>query len=190
MNTVEPIRDIDLINDIADFLKEKNERDYAMFMFGIYSGLRISDILKLKVADVKNKEFIYMHEMKTDKEKQFIIHNELKKIIKEYVEDKKDYEYLFKSRQGKNKHLSRFMAYRILNEAAKEFGLDCIGTHTMRKTFGYHVYMQTHNIAALKEIFNHDSINTTMRYIGIVQETKDNVVKQLDLSRSCKKTKR
>jgi hypothetical protein len=39
MNTVEPIRDMNLVLDIADFLKSRNERDYVMFMFGIYSGL-------------------------------------------------------------------------------------------------------------------------------------------------------
>ena len=39
MNTVEPIRDINTVMDIADYLKSKNERDYVMFMFGIYTGL-------------------------------------------------------------------------------------------------------------------------------------------------------
>ena len=48
MNTVEPIRDMDLVMDLADYLKSNNERDYVLFMFGIYTGLRISDILKCK----------------------------------------------------------------------------------------------------------------------------------------------
>lgn len=47
MNTVEPIRDLETVLDIADYLKVRNKRDYVMFMFGIYSGLRISDILQL-----------------------------------------------------------------------------------------------------------------------------------------------
>ena len=53
MNTVEPIRDIEVVLDIADYLKERNRRDYVMFMFGIYSGLRICDILQFRVRDVQ-----------------------------------------------------------------------------------------------------------------------------------------
>lgn len=60
MNTVEPIRDMDLVMDLADYLKSNNERDYVLFMFGIYTGLRISDILKFRVRDVKGKtRFIF-----------------------------------------------------------------------------------------------------------------------------------
>ena len=55
MNTVEPIRDVSLVNDIADYLREQSERNYILFLFGIYSGLRISDILKLRVRDVRGK---------------------------------------------------------------------------------------------------------------------------------------
>lgn len=58
MNSVQPIRDMELVNDIADYLKGRSERDYMMFLFGIYSGLRISDILKLRVRDVKGKDRI------------------------------------------------------------------------------------------------------------------------------------
>ena len=48
LNTVEPIRDMDVVLDVADYLKARNERDYVLFMFGIYTGLRISDILKFR----------------------------------------------------------------------------------------------------------------------------------------------
>lgn len=183
MNTVEPIRNIELVNDIADYLKSKSDRSFVMFMFGIYSGLRISDILKLKVRDVKNKDYIYIHEMKTGKEKRFAIHEELKEILKEYVSNKEEYEYLFKSRQGRNKPITRAMAYSVLQEAAKAFNLQNIGCHTMRKTFGYFLYLQTKDIVAIKEILNHSDISTTLRYIGIIQETKDNVIKKLSFKR-------
>ena len=65
MNTVQPIRDMDTILDIARYLRKKSERDYVMFVTGIYSGLRISDILKLRVRDVREKDHIYMREKKT-----------------------------------------------------------------------------------------------------------------------------
>ena len=58
MNFVEPIRERELVYDIGSYLKKKSERDYIMYMCGIYTGLRISDILKLKVRDVRNKKYI------------------------------------------------------------------------------------------------------------------------------------
>lgn len=179
MNTVEPIRDKEVVRDIADYLKDRNIRDYVMFMFGIYSGLRISDILKLRVRDVKGKNHISMREKKTGKEKRFVINKELKRILSSYIEGKKDYEYLFKSQKGKNKPIGRVQAYRIMTEAGKEFGLDEIGTHTLRKTFGYHMYQKDKDVAVLMEIFNHSEPSITLRYIGITQNTQDKAINEL-----------
>ncbi len=179
MNTVEPIRDKNMISDIAYYLKEKSNRDYVMFMFGIYSGLRISDILKFKVKDVKDKSYIIMREQKTKKEKKFPINSELKPILKEFIAGKKDNEYLFKSRNGKNIPITRQQAYNVLADAAKAFNLYAIGTHTLRKTFGYHMYQQTHDAVTIKEILNHSDISVTLRYIGINQDIKDSTIKKL-----------
>lgn len=137
MNTVEPIRDLDVVMDIAEYLKGKSDRDYMMFMFGIYTGLRISDILKFRVRDVKGKDAVYIREKKTGKEKRFPINAELKPVIKDYIYGKDDYEYLFKSPRG-NRPITRQQAYNILSEAGRQFDIDKIGTHTLRKTFGYH----------------------------------------------------
>ncbi|BDB95512.1 hypothetical protein BSG8_42640 [Bacillus subtilis subsp. natto] len=60
------------------------------------------------------------------------------------------HEFLFKSREGINKPISRSMAYKILRAAAEYVGLDDIGTHTLRKTFGYHFYKQTKDVAMLQ----------------------------------------
>ncbi|ARE87255.1 hypothetical protein [Clostridium formicaceticum] len=73
MNTVEPIRDIDVVYDIAEYLRVRNQRDYVMWMFGIHTGLKISDILKLRVRDVKDKEFIYLREKKKRKKDYFTL---------------------------------------------------------------------------------------------------------------------
>ena len=114
-----------------------------------------------------------MREMKTGKQKRIQITAALRRELKWYIEDMEDYEYLIKSRQGKNRPIGRSMAYKILSGAAAEFGLDEIGTHTLRKTFGYHMYMQTKNIALLMEIFNHSSERVTLRYIGMNQDVMD-----------------
>lgn len=182
MNTVQPIRDIDIIQDIADYLIVRNYRDYMIFMFGIYTGLRISDILKLRVRDIKDKDNIFIREKKTNKEKRFPINEELKPILEDYIKDMKDFEHLFKSRKGINKPVSRECAYRILRDAAKAFGIDCIGTHTLRKTFGYHLYQQTHDIVAIQQILNHSSPAITLRYIGVNQDMKDKVMKKLSFN--------
>ena len=58
MNYVEPIRDSTTVQDIADYLNEVSPKYFIMYMIGIYSGLRISDILKLKVRDVRGKDKI------------------------------------------------------------------------------------------------------------------------------------
>lgn len=178
MNTVQPIREVDKVLDIADYLKERNERDYIMFMMGIYSGLRISDILKLKVRDIKGKDYISMREMKTDKEKRFAINDELKPVIKDYIKNMAEYEYLFKSPR-RNGPITRQQAYNILSDAAKHFGLDAIGTHTLRKTWGYHLYQQTHDAVTIMQILNHADISITLRYIGINQDNKDKVMRKL-----------
>ena len=83
-------------------------------------------------------------------------------------------EYLFKSRKGENKAITTVQAYRIINRAAKRIKLEEIGTHTMRKTFGYWHYRQYKDIAILQEIFNHSSPSVTLVYIGISQDNIDN----------------
>lgn len=182
MNTVEPIRDINTVWDIADYLGESSERNRIMFLFGIYVGIRISDILEFRVRDVRDKARVSIREKKTGKEKTFPINSELRPELNRYIKDKADYEWLFPSRQGSD-HLSRVQAYKILNEAGQRFGLERIGTHTMRKTFGYHFYQQTHDVATLMKILNHSSAAITLRYIGVSQDMQDELIMNLSFRR-------
>ncbi|HDR3890314.1 TPA: site-specific integrase [Bacillus cereus] len=172
MNFVQPIRDPEQIQQIKEYLRENNERNYILFVMGINTGLRISDILKLRVSDLKGSH-ISMREKKTGKQKRIQLTPSLKRELRWYIEERDDNEYLIKSREGKNKPIGRSMAYKILRSTASEFGLDEVGTHTLRKTFGYHMYMQTKNIALLMEIFNHSSERVTLRYIGVNQDAMD-----------------
>ena len=87
-----------------------------------------------------------------------------------------------KSTLGKG-HITRQRAYQVLSDAGKKFGLEAIGTHTLRKTFGYHFYQQTKDIATLKEILNHSDISVTFRYIGITQDIKDDKMRKLSFRR-------
>lgn len=170
MNYVEPIRDSAVVEDIANYYKEENERNYIMFLMGIYTGLRISDILKLKIRDVKNKDYIILREQKTGKQRNIKINKILKRELANYVQNKDPDDYLIKSRENYNKPIGRSMAYKILQKAAGEFSLESIGTHSMRKTFGYHFYRKTKDVVTLQRIFNHVHPSVTLRYIGIEQE--------------------
>ena len=69
MNYTEPIKDKELLRDIAKYLKNSNERNYILFSLAVYSGLRITDILNLKVKDVKNRNEFVLVEKKTGKRK-------------------------------------------------------------------------------------------------------------------------
>ena len=122
---------------------------------GINTGLRISDILKLKVGDVQGSH-ISMREIKTGKQKTYSNYTIFKRELKWFNEGREVEEYLLKSRKGKNRPIGRSMAYKILKVQLRSL-IDEIGTHTLRKTYGYHMYMQTKNIALLMEIFNHSS---------------------------------
>ncbi|HEL1104790.1 TPA: site-specific integrase, partial [Streptococcus equi subsp. zooepidemicus] len=78
MKSVEPIRDTDDIERMKDYLKEKNERDFVLVVVGLYSGMRISDILVLKVRDVL-LDRIRITEKKTGKTKVFAINPVMRK---------------------------------------------------------------------------------------------------------------
>jgi integrase len=180
MNFVQPIRDPDMIFEIKRFLKEQSERNYMLFVTGINSGLRISDILPLRVKDAK-KSYFKIIEIKTGKDKLLEMTPQLQREFKKYIEGKEDHEYLFQSREGLNKPIGRSMAYKILRKAAEHVGLIDIGTHTLRKTFGYHLYKQTGDVALLQKILNHSDPAFTLRYIGIDQDAMNKAIKEFKI---------
>jgi len=173
LELVQPIRDRSQIEEMKNELRKKGSRDYLLFYVGINTGLRISDILSLRVCDVKDRSHIILTEQKTDKVKRFKINTELKQELDIYIRTMEPDEFLFQSRKGSNISISRVQAYRILNTAAVKIGLSEIGTHTLRKTFGYHFYQQFKDVALLQELFNHSSPSVTLRYIGINQDMMD-----------------
>jgi integrase len=176
LNFVQPIRDPEVIKDMEIFFNKRNPRNFILFILGIYTGLRVSDLLSLRVSDLKDKSYLVLKEKKTKKSKRIKIHPHLKRVLPKYLEGKDPREFIIKSRNGKNKPITRERAYSILKEAANEFGLDAIGTHTLRKTFGYHLYQQTKDVALLQELFNHAAPSITLRYIGVNQDTMDTAI--------------
>lgn len=171
MTTVEPIRNVEDIKKIERILS-KNKRNLLFFTMGTNCGLRISDILGLNVKDVKGKSYIQIVEKKTGKFKKFPINAKLKPMLEEYTKGKNLNEPLFTTK-FKNR-LERIAAYKIINAACEEAGLEeRVGTHTLRKTFGYHHYQKFKDVVMLQKIFNHYSPEITLRYIGIEQAQID-----------------
>lgn len=141
----------------------------------------------MKVSDIYETDHVTIKEEKTGKERRFLINEKMQEEICIYIENnnmKPDDFIVFSNKRdakGKKKAISRIQAYRILNEVADMIGLEEIGTHTMRKTFGYWYYKQYHDVALLMDMFNHSAPSITLRYIGINQDMKDESMKDFFL---------
>ena len=183
INTVEPIRSKEDIKRIIQWFDSKKWHKYAViFELGVNSGLRISDILGLKVADVQGAK-IALREQKTGKVKMFPLKEDLQKLLADWVKGKPNDAWCFEGR--KDRKLDRSQVYRRINEAIEALEIDAnVGTHTLRKTFGYHHFRQYNNITLLQEIFNHTSPDVTKRYIGITQDEIDDTYLNLNLDRN------
>ena len=181
MNTVQPIRDKQKIEEMKEFLKNQSLRNYTLFTLGIYSGLRISDLLKLNISDVTDsngtiKSRIAIKEKKTSKPKDFPFNLKAISALNEYISSvPSDQIVLFASRKG-DKAISREQSYKIINDAARACGIeDNIGTHTLRKTFGYILYKSGVNITRIQKLLNHSSPDITLAYIGITRDELDDI---------------
>ena len=190
MKLVQPIRNKDIVNKLGEVLKEMNDKYFVMYRVGITSGLRISDILNIKVKDIKSN-YIQVIEQKTQKNRIFKLNSKTKKLCMDFIEanNLSDDDYLIysnkKNKDSDNnsvsKPISRQQAHHVLKLAANKLGLEDVGTHTLRKTFGYWHYKQYGDVAILQEIFNHSAPSITLRYIGITQDMKDKTIEELDI---------
>ncbi|MCR8635761.1 tyrosine-type recombinase/integrase [Paenibacillus radicis (ex Xue et al. 2023)] len=185
MKFVQPIRDQRKIEAIKQYLKERNERDYVLFMVGINTGFRIADILSLTVGGVKGTH-IEVVEGKTGKVNTIKIRKKLRLALDHYIDGKPDHEYLFTGRSKKlsgavGEPICTSTAYKLLSEVARKFGLKSIGAHSMRKSFGFHYYEKTKDIALLMDIFNHSKESITLLYIGKDQDKKDESLDEFEL---------
>lgn len=190
MQTVHAIKDRDKIEAMKKILRAASLRNELLFVLGINTGLRISDILALKISDILTKKGVAdrleLREKKTMKKRTIAINKKTRRLIERYLaEERQSYHHgepLFRSQKGKSQPITRQHAYAILNCAARSVGItDRIGTHSLRKTFGYFAYNQGVDLSMIQKLLNHSSQAETLRYIGITQEQMDEVVLRLDL---------
>lgn len=192
MERVEPIRSVKKINDLKKYLLGAgNMRNYAIVVVGLNSALRVSDILSLKWGDVfdfEEKQFkthVYVKEKKTGKNKKFLLNKNATEAILRYKRKLGHInisDYIFKSREGQNKPITRYMAIKIIKGACEAVGIkDHIGCHSLRKTFGYHSWKKGVPIPVLMELYNHSNQSITKLYLGISQDDIDDVYRLVEL---------
>ena len=185
MNIVQPFPR-DRIQDIANWLKSYNEKYYVIFLIGISVGIRISDILKLKISDMKNTDRIVIREQKTSKTKIFPLRPNIAKVVKGYIEkycDEEYQEFIFLGKKGAR--LDRVAVWRVLNRCMKELGIDIkCGTHSCRKYCGRAIFEQTKDLSIVMTIFNHSSQRISARYIGLTEDRIKDTYMNLDLGLS------
>ncbi|MCM3727874.1 tyrosine-type recombinase/integrase [Neobacillus cucumis] len=187
METVDAIRDLEQISALKDYLKEHSFRDYLLFVFGINTGLKISELLLIKVKDLFNsngeiKDFYYYSEMESERRKSVFLNKKVKEAIESFIDQVNIEEqiYLFQSRKFKQP-ITRQQAYRIIHDAAVKVGIEGkIGTNSLAKTFGFHAYKQGVSIALLQIHFNHSTPAETLKFLGIKKE--ELITTQIDVN--------
>lgn len=196
---VMPIKNIEDIERCKEFLKNRTEnaperykksyaKDLLLFKIGLNVGLRINDLLSITWEDVfkpgtrQFKEYFVPKEQKTKKIRQIFINKSFRAAVKEYLKyipDTKLEGYVFTNRQGNR--LSDASVDKLMKLLEKNLGLENLSTHSLRKTFAYHMYMQTQDLSLVQEILQHSSVAVTRRYLGISQEVKKNAYNELNL---------
>ena len=177
---VQPLRTENEINDFLFGLRRNKNapRDVFLFLLGINTGLRMSDLVKLRKKDIVHSKNPTIVEQKTGKKRTLYL-GSLQDLIKDYTKHLAEDDYLFPSDKGG--HLEVNTVYQMFQKVAALLGRQDIGTHTLRKTFGYHYYKRTKDIATLMEIFGHSSEKITKRYIGINEDEISSTLKNFRL---------
>lgn len=161
----------------------KTDNNYKLgflVVFGINTGLRIRDILKLKHNDLKN-DSISLTESKTNKKRVIRLNDNIKKAYVLFLERSAETDgYVFTSNQN------TVFSTQYINRKLKEmFGTKtlAISSHSLRKTFGRQVWANNNEtdkaLLYLSELFNHSSPAITKRYLGIRQEELDDIYMNL-----------
>lgn len=174
MNEVGAIRSVEELNNFKREAQRLGPQPHLLVLLGLNTGLRIGDLLKLRVSDIRDRGYILLWEQKTGKQKEMRFHPSVVADIRRMTADRDGNELLFPSTwlAKRGKPISYKTAYGWVTKAARRAGINgLVGCHTLRKTYGYHFYKQYHDIATLMKIFNHSSEDVTMRYIGVTQES-------------------
>jgi integrase len=188
MIAAEPIRNKSFVKKLAYYYQSVgNMRNCIMILIGVYTGLRISDILRLKweqVYDFQKKKVyshIYLVEKKTGKSKIIALHKQLVRALTQFSAKSAHEGGFLIENPRTGKAISRIQAYRIIKTAAEKLELGRVSCHSLRKTFGYHAWKSGVSPAVIMDIYNHSSLAVTRRYLGVTQDEKNEVYLNLSI---------
>ena len=192
MNFVEPIRDRKKIAQIKNLLRGKRRyRDLLLFTVGINTALRISDLLQLQVKHFIDEEGrirkrFWIRERKRGKRQEVVINQSIREAMGEYLEafpayvEGPDHPLFFNPKT--HAPIKRGQAWKFITSICEEVGLSGnFGTHSLRKTWGYHARMQGVDLALIMYKLNHNSIAYTKRYLGITDDELQAISQKLNL---------
>ena len=186
LKTIEEIRSMEEIlatpSSNTQSKKRIADRNKTLFMLGICTGLRASDLVRVTPSMIGTDGVLYIIEKKTGKGRSIIISENIKKVLDNYIEKYKigNSDPLFPSQKG-NDVMTVHSLNRLIVDAAKELGWNVAlyGSHTLRKTYAYQFYTTANGISrergyralsVLCKELNHSSEAITLSYIGIDKE--------------------
>ena len=191
MKGMRPLKDKEVRLISETFAGRYEDRDRALFLLGVKSGFRISELLSLRISDIysngKIADRVYMARRNMKKKlegRSVILHPDAKAALETWLQELWAFGYrdpgcyVFQSRKGDNAHISKVHAWRILNTAAGENELSGpIGTHSMRKTFASRVYDKLdHDLVKTQRALGHKNINSTVSYLSFSEEDIDEAI--------------
>lgn len=195
MNFVEPIRNRKKIAQIKNLLRGgKHFRDLLLFTVVINTGLRISDLLQLRVEHFFDKQKrlrrrFWIREQKRGKRQEVVVNDSIRAVMEEYIDAYPDisvnpqYFIFFNTRTGDySQPIKRGQAWKFIATICQSVGLQGnLGTHSLRKTWGYHARMNGVDLALIMYKLNHSSLDYTKRYLGITDDELQAVIQRLNL---------
>jgi integrase len=195
MNFVELIRDRKKIAQIKNQLSgQQHYRDLLPLVVGINTALRISDLLQLRIShfidDHKRiRQRFWIKEQKRNKRHEVVINQSIREALGEYLEayhgvtdDTENFVFFNTKTNDYSKPIKRGQAWKFIVSICNEVGMRGIyGTHSLRKTWGYHARMQGVDLALIMHKLNHESIAYTKRYLGITDDELEAVAQRLNL---------
>lgn len=186
-----PLSDEEIKLVLNGFAGKYGVRDRCLFVCGIKTGFRISELLSLRIKDVRHRGQILdtvsvqKRNMKAKVEGRTIkLNPEAQAAIRAWVDaleakGQDDPEsFLFQSRKGENRPISKVQAYRILQSAFDAYGLTGrLGTHAMRKTFADRIYTALgENLFKTQQALGHRKIDSTIHYLSFRQSEIDKAI--------------
>jgi integrase len=178
----------DFISLITRLEKDENYKFCLLISIGVFTGLRISDLLSLTYSDLLSNETFTLREMKTKKQRSIKVNKDLKEIVSRIVSKSNITnlnQIIFINKYG-TKSIDKSYVNVKLKELVKKYRIKLDGnvsTHTFRKTLGRRV-MEVNNysnesLVLLMELFGHSSMSITKRYLGIREQEIHNVYDSL-----------